>query len=216
MRLQVALDGDLESSLAVLRAIRDYIDIAEIGTPLIFREGMHAIQAVRQEFPDLTLLADLKIVDAGEHEATLAFEAGCDFVTVLGVAQDRTVRGALQAAAEYGRKVMADLMQIDDLVLRSRELLNLGCHCLCVHTAHDVQACGMNPVADLALLREAFPTACLAAAGGLDAALLPVLAPYRPDIIIVGGAIVTAPDPVTIAQAIRAQMDGYDDMGHVH
>jgi 3-hexulose-6-phosphate synthase len=109
MKLQVALDGGLEDSLAVLRAVYDYIDIAEIGTPLIFREGLHVARVFRQEFPALTILADLKIMDAGKHEAALAFEAGCDFVTVLGVTQDKTVRGALKAAAGFGRHPLSSI-----------------------------------------------------------------------------------------------------------
>ena len=42
--------------------------------------------------------ADLKIMDAGEHEANLAFNAGADIVTVLGVAHDETIRGVVRAA----------------------------------------------------------------------------------------------------------------------
>ena len=73
LRLQVALDGDLEGSRSILQKIRPYIDIAEVGTPLIFREGLRAIHVLHEAFPDLSVLADLKIVDAGKHEATLAF-----------------------------------------------------------------------------------------------------------------------------------------------
>jgi 3-hexulose-6-phosphate synthase len=211
VKLQIALDGDLDSSLAVLRAIRAYVDIAEIGTPLVYREGLRAVHVLRREFPDLALLADYKIVDAGEHEAALAFEAGCDVVTVLGVAPDSTIRGALRAASRFGRQVMADLMQVRDLVPRSRALLDLGCHCLCVHTATDLQASGDTPLADLARLRAAFPAAPLAVAGGLDAASVPALAPYAPQVVIVGGAIVTAPDPAFAARQIRAQLDRYQD-----
>ena len=207
MKLQVALDGSLKDSLTVLRAVRDYIDVAEIGTPLIFREGLRVAPILRQEFPALTLLADLKIMDAGEHEAALAFEAGCDFVTVLGVTQDKTVCSALKAAADFGRQVMVDLMQVRNLVPRSRELLELGCHCLCVHTAYDLQTPGTSPLDDLARLRESFPAASLAVAGGLSPASLSALQPYHPDVIIVGGAIVTAPNPAQVARSIRAQMD---------
>ena len=45
--------------------------------------------------PTATLLADLKIVDAGELEAQIGFDAGADIVTVLGVAHDVTIQGAL-------------------------------------------------------------------------------------------------------------------------
>ena len=37
-------------------------------------------------------------MDAGEHEANLAFNAGADIVTVLGVAHDETIRGVVRAA----------------------------------------------------------------------------------------------------------------------
>ena len=57
MKLLVALDGNLVDSLTVLRAIRPYVDIAEIGTPLVYRGGMSAGQRVRDSFPDLALLA---------------------------------------------------------------------------------------------------------------------------------------------------------------
>lgn len=58
------------------------------------------------------MLADLKIMDAGEHEASLAFAAGADIVTVLGLSADSTVSGAVAAAraAGGGRLVMADMI----------------------------------------------------------------------------------------------------------
>jgi len=44
------------------------------------------------------LLADTKIVDGGEIEAADAFAAGANIVTVLGVAEDETIRGVVRAA----------------------------------------------------------------------------------------------------------------------
>lgn len=207
MKLQIAFDGELEQSLTILRGIHDLIDIAEIGTPLIIREGLRAVRRFRSEFPDLTLLADLKIMDAGYLEASLAFEAGCDYVTVLGLAQDRTVRGALEAAASFGGRVMVDLIQTQNAVARSFDLLNMGCHVLCVHTPFDLQADRLNPLDDLAQLRSALPGASLAVAGGLKQGALQALIPYRPDIVISGGAIVSASDPVEAARSFRRKLD---------
>ena len=65
IRLQVALDGDLDSALEILAVVHPYIDIAEIGTPLIYREGMRAVRLIHERYPDVSLLADLKIMDAG-------------------------------------------------------------------------------------------------------------------------------------------------------
>ena len=207
MKLQVALDGDLESSLSILRVIRPYIDIAEIGTPLIFREGLGAIRVLHKAFPDLSVLADLKIMDAGEHEATLAFEAGCDLVTVLGVASNSTIQGTLNAAKRFDKKIMVDMMQVSAPIQRSRELLKMGCDYLCIHTAYDLQASGTTPLANLAQLREALPDAPLAVAGGIGPDTLDSLCDYQPSVVIVGGKITNSSNPTLIAQTIRTRLD---------
>ena len=101
--LQLALDGELENAQEILRRAHPFIEIVEIGTPLVFREGMRAVRAVRAAYPELRLLADLKIMDAGEVEAEIAFDAGADRVTVMAVASDATIRGALASARQAGQ-----------------------------------------------------------------------------------------------------------------
>src|SRR5258707_15435474 len=109
MRLQIALDSDLASSLAVLRAVRSSIDIAEIGTPLVLREGIAAARKIRAEFPDLMLLADFKNMEAGDEGATSAFEAGGELVTALGAPNDPTPQGGVGADRPFGKQIVAAL-----------------------------------------------------------------------------------------------------------
>jgi 3-hexulose-6-phosphate synthase len=200
MRLQLALDGDLASSRAVLAQVHEFIDIAEIGTPLIYRDGMNAVRTFRLDYPNLTLLADLKIMDAGEEEAAIAFVAGADIVTVLGVAHDNTVRGTIAAARQFGKQVLVDMLQVGDLTGRGRELLAMGCHYLCIHTAYDLQHSGATPFAHLQHLREALPDSPLAVAGGVKAETLDNLLSFKPEIVVVGGAITRAERPAEIAR----------------
>jgi len=146
MKLQLSLDlVTLPEAIQVLNQVADLIDIAEIGTPFIIRDGVRSIRELRRAFPTLALLADLKIMDAGEHEAALAFEAGADIVTVLGVAHDATSRGALTAASHYGRQVMVDMIGVRNLAERAAEIDCLGAHYVCVHTAFDQQRTGEDP-----------------------------------------------------------------------
>ncbi len=207
MKLQLALDGTLVAARALLDAVQPHIDIAEVGTPLIFREGMHAVRQLRAAYPTLTLLADLKIMDAGYEEAAIAFEAGADWVTALGVAHDTTLHGAVKAAQAHGGQVMVDMMAVPDPLSRARHLLDMGAHLLCVHTAYDLQGGSANPLASLAHLRAALPDAPLAVAGGIGPDLLDALLPHAPKVIVVGGAIANAPDPGASAQAIRQRID---------
>ncbi len=209
MRLQIALDGDLESSLKVLHAVQPYVGIAEIGTPLILEEGMAAARRLRETFTDIVLLADFKIMDAGEEEAAIAFEAGCDLVTVLGVTHDATIRGAMAAARRFGKEIMVDLIAVPDLSTRVSELLAMGCHYLCVHTAHDMQG-AQSPLEHLKQIRRQWPDAPLAVAGGIKLDNLDSVLRLNPQIVVVGSAITKAGDPAQVARAFHERMVSYD------
>lgn len=209
-RLQLALDGTLERSLQVLAAARPYIDIAELGTPLIYREGIAAAKQVRTLYPDLTILADFKIMDAGEEEAAIAFEAGCDLVTVLAVTQDATMQGALRSAQKYGKAVVADLMGVGELVGRAQALQAMGCHYLAVHLAHDLQGAAASPVAYLQQLRQQLPEAALAVAGGIKLPMLDDVLQLGPEIVIVGSAITGSNDPATAARELHERIIAHD------
>ena len=67
-------------------------------------------------------------MDAGEHEANLAFEAGADIVTVLGVAHDETIHGVVRAARRAGgtKEVMVDLINTPNPAARAKEVAELG------------------------------------------------------------------------------------------
>ena len=210
-KLQVALDGELCAALEVLRAVRSYIDIAEVGTPLVFREGMLAVRRIRAVQPDLTLIADLKIMDAGEAEAAIAFDAGADWVTVMALASDATICGAVKGAHKCGKQVMADMMGVSNTLERARRLLALGCDLLCLHTAHDLQARHDSPFAQLAQLRAALPSAPLAIAGGVKLTTLEHILPLNPQVIIVGSAITGAPDPRREARQFHERIRAHAD-----
>lgn len=210
MKLQVALDSTLQDSLRILEQVHPYVDVVELGTPLIFREGMHAARQLHATYPDLPLLADLKIMDAGEEEAAIAFEAGCQFATILGVTQNATLEGAVRAARRYGGQLIVDMMQVPDLINRARDLLAMGCDVLCVHTAYDMQMERSVPFAALQTLRETFPKARLAVAGGIDLDSLETVLQWHPEFIVVGGGIVRAQDPAATAQRLQERIRAHE------
>ena len=138
MKLQLALDGTLAAGLEVLRAAHDYVDVVEVGTPLLLREGVAAVRRLRASYPAMTLLADVKIMDAGDLEARIAFAAGADQVSALGAAADATITAALAAARDCGGELLVDLINAPDPPRRVEQLMALGCDYFCVHRAHDV------------------------------------------------------------------------------
>lgn len=203
MKLQLALDDiSLQEGLALMEKVRDYVDIIEIGSPFIIDEGMHAVRAFRERFPEKEILADTKIMDAGEYEAELTYLAGADYCTVLGVTDTKTVEGCLQAAKKYNKKVFVDMICVKNVEERVAELEAVGVDCLGVHTGVDQQAMGRTPLEDLAQMKQASKKSQISVAGGINPDTVSKYIELGADVVIVGGGINHAKDPVAAAKAL--------------
>ena len=207
-KLQLALDClTIDEALRLMEQVHPHVDIVEIGTPLIFEEGLAAVERIKWKYPDRTYVADLKIMDAGGIEAGSGFTRGADIVTVLGVAADATIQVALESAERHGGEVMIDLINAPDPVGRCRELAAMGAPTLCLHTAFDRQGSVKADSQPLAEVRN--QVACrVAVAGGITLDTIPAVIDAGADVVIVGGAIASAPDPGQAAAAMKQRIAG--------
>lgn len=204
VKLQLALDDiSLNDALELLEQVHDYVDIAEVGTPFLIEYGVGAIRAIKQRFPNLFILCDGKIMDAGAYEAEQMFAAGADCITVLALTDDSTIRACVEVAEKHHGEVMVDMICVSDLAARAKEAEKLGAHIVAVHTGVDQQAQGRSPLEDLKVLRQSVSTARVAVAGGINAATVRTYLEERPDIVIVGGGIVHQADRAAAARNIR-------------
>ena len=195
MKLQIAIDMvNAETALKMVKEIHDIIDIVEVGTPMIMREGMFPVRLIKEKYPNVVVLADAKIVDGGDIESADAFEAGADIVTVLGVADDATVQAVVKTAKKFGKKVMADMICIVDVKKRAIELDAMGVDYICLHTAVDVQSTGKTPFDELAQVMTVIKNAKPAVAGGINMSTIPLAKKYGTDIVVAGGALTKAAD----------------------
>ena len=193
MKLQIAIDMvDAEIALKMVDQIHDIVDIIEIGTPMIVREGMFPVRLIKEKYPNIIVLADAKIVDGGDIESGDAFEAGADIVTVLAVAEDATILAVVNTARKYGKKVMADMICVNDVGKRAVELDNMGVDYVCIHTALDVQNTGKTPFDELAKVMMVLKNAKVAVAGGINMGTIPLTKKYGPEIVVAGGALTKA------------------------
>ncbi|MBW4082083.1 3-hexulose-6-phosphate synthase [Paenibacillus sp. S150] len=204
MKLQLALDlVDIAGAKEIVSEVAGFIDIVEIGTPIVINEGLHAVKAIKEAFPSLTVLADLKIMDAGGYEVMKAAEAGADIVTVLGVSDDSTIKGAVEEAGKSGRKILVDLINVKDIASRAAEVDALGVDYICVHSGYDHQAEGKNSFADLRAIKGVVKRAKTAVAGGIKLGTLPEVIAAGPDLVIVGGGITGESDQKAAAAEMK-------------
>ena len=204
MKLQLALDSsNNQEAKRILKKVSDLVDIVEVGTPLLMKEGIKVVTETKAAYPQLEVLADLKIMDAGDIEASIGFEAGADIVTVLGVAHDVTIRRAVDQARTLNKKVMVDLIAVGDVRGRINQIEAIAPDYCCVHTAFDLQDRGMDPLREIQLVQSVLKRAKMAVAGGINPEILPDIIAYRPVVVIVGGFITNHPDPRQAALEIR-------------
>lgn len=195
MELLMALDFiTLPGAKAVLKEVGDSIDIVEIGTPFIVKEGIKAVEEIRKEFPLLKIMADLKIMDAGEYEAKMAFEAGADIITVLGVSDNATIKAAVEQGKKFNKSIMIDMIGVGDMADRTAEIDKLGVDYICVHTAFDIQSTGKNPLIELQIVKSVVKNAKPAVAGGIKLSTIRDVVLEKPAIVIVGGGITSQSD----------------------
>ncbi|PCN50179.1 hypothetical protein B6U99_05870 [Candidatus Geothermarchaeota archaeon ex4572_27] len=205
-KLQVAIDERyLKDALSIAeKAYRGGAQILEVGTPLIKSEGLRAVAEFRRRFPAATIVADLKTMDTGWLEVELAAEAGADVVCVLGVSDDYTIRDAVGAARKYGVKVMCDLINVPNPIERARQVEALGVDYICVHTGISAQMREREVDRRLDVVREVVRSVRVpvAVAGGVRVEMVPRLVEAGCQIIIVGGAITKASNPLEATRSM--------------
>ncbi|KTR26064.1 3-hexulose-6-phosphate synthase [Exiguobacterium indicum] len=208
MKLQLAIDlVDTAGAIALVKEIgEDNLDIVEIGTPVVINEGLRAVKEMKAAFPNLTVLADLKIMDAAGYEVSQAVAHGADIVTILGAAEDMSIKGAVEEAKKSGKQILVDMIAVKDIATRAKELDALGVDYICVHTGYDLQAVGQNSFEDLATIKSVVTNAKTAVAGGIKMETLPEVIAARPDLIIVGGGITGQEDKQETASTMHRML----------
>jgi 3-hexulose-6-phosphate synthase len=204
MELQLALDlVNIPEAKELVKEVEEYIDIVEIGTPVVINEGLRAVKEIKEAFPNLKVLADLKIMDAAGYEVMKASEAGADIVTILGAAEDMSIKGAVEEAKKQGKKILVDMIAVKDLETRAKEVDAFGVDYICVHTGYDLQAVGKNSFEDLQTIKRVVKNAKTAIAGGIKLETLPEDIKAQPDLVIVGGGITGQEDKKAVAAEMQ-------------
>src|SRR6195256_3033063 len=100
--VQISLDlTNIDEALeTAAMAIRAGVDWLEAGTPLILAEGLHGVRKLRQAFPGVPIVADLKTMDGGFLEAEMMAGAGATHVVVMERAHPETIKIVVKAGRD--------------------------------------------------------------------------------------------------------------------
>ena len=158
--VQISLDlTNIHEALeTAAMAMRAGVDWLEAGTPLILAEGLHGVKKLRESFPGVPIVADLKTMDGGYLEAEMMAKAGATHVVVMARAHEETIKCVVEAGKDFGIKVMGDNLGSDNMVTAAKRLEELGCDYVIHHIGYDerrgIAAQGLRTPSPLDQLRE--------------------------------------------------------------
>lgn len=207
-KLQIALDLlSIQEAKEILKKTAPYVDIIELGTPLMVSAGKRAVEEIKAAYPDKLVFADIKIMDGGKIMSDIVFKAGADMVSVLGAANDSTIQDVIENANQQGKKVLVDMCGIQNIEARGAVINEWQPEYICVHVGYDVQNTGIDPVEEVKKL--AGISCKKAAAGGINLQTFEAACQADIDNIIVGGGLYKSEDVEATARKMREILDKY-------
>ena len=191
------IDEAIETASMALRAGVDWL---EAGTPLILAEGLHGVRNLRDSFPNVPIVADLKTMDGGYLEAEMMAKAGATHVVVMARAHPETIKCVVKAGKDFGIKVMGDNMISDNMIDGAKLLEDLGCDYIIHHIGYDerrgisVQAGKMPSPLDQLLEVVKAVDAPVQAVGGLTLEQAIKCPQYGAPLVVLGAPLVIDAD----------------------
>ena len=226
--VQISLDlTNITEAIETARmALRAGVDWLEAGTPLILAEGLHGVRALRQHFPGIPIVADLKTMDGGYLEAEMMAKAGATHVVVMARAHEETIKVVVKAGRDHGVKVMGDNLGCPDMVGAAKALEDLGCDYIVHHIGYDerrgIVARGGRQPSPLDQLREVVKAVKIPvqAVGGLTIEQAIATPEYGAPLVVLGAPLTIDADAFKTASrdlegALRMICDKVHSYGDV-
>ena len=194
MKLQISFDTtDLNEALEIASKVAQYADVLEIGTPLILKEGVKAIQAFKEKFPEKEIFADTKIVDRVEEIIHIFAEVKTDYLSILAGTSNKTIQKASQVTHSLKSKIALDLVDAYSKGQSAMDAKALDIDLIIFHGPHD--STQLLDILDEWQSVRGNTTLPIFVAGKVDKTNIDKVISLKPQGIVIGIAITQADDP---------------------
>ena len=199
MKLQISFDlTDLDQAITIATHVAPYIAILEIGSLLLYKYGILAVEKFRKTFPDKTIFVDAKILDRAHESVNILSRAGADWITVMAGTSSQVIHAACTTAHELNCKIMLDLLDSPALGQTALEAKSLGADALLFHKPHDdADSLIFLDNWDIVRGNTQLP---IFVSGKISRNVINKIIELNPDGIIIGKSIIDAEDPAKEAK----------------
>lgn len=200
VQLSLDLTSNADALATAAIGVEAGIDWIEVGTPLVLAEGLHAVRALRREYPNHPIVVDLKTMDGGYLEAEMMGDAGADAVVVMSRSHEATVERVVAAGEKFGMLVMGDDLGEADYIEACVRLERLGVGMVIHHIGYDERGKvdGLSPLTALPSVVAA-TTVPVQAVGGLSIDQAVACPGYGAPVVVFGAPLAIDGESFTAA-----------------
>jgi len=205
MKLQLAFDNSSkEEFYSIMEQVKDVIDVVELGW-LGNHLGAIFIKEVKEKYPDIPLVWDQK--SATMFDCMPPVEYGADYVSIA-FCNGAVARAAVDLAHPKGIKVVGDLVHSACDGQAVLKFVEAGCDEISLFPFMSYEDHDVMPLKVVNVMKERYGFQ-VSVYGKLTVDNMRPVLEQKPDIIVIGGAIVKAKNPREEALKIKALMNEY-------
>ncbi|MFC1894674.1 orotidine 5'-phosphate decarboxylase / HUMPS family protein [Candidatus Dependentiae bacterium] len=199
MKLQISFDlTNLTKALEIAKQVEPYADIIEIGSNLIYHQGVKAIAEFKKQFPEKEIFADLKLVDKVDEIIKIYSEFGANHISILAGTSNAIIQNASKVCRSLGIKIALDLIDAYSMGQSAMDAKALDVDTIIFH--------GPQETTQLTELLEEWQnvkgnsTLPIFIAGNINKNNIHKIIPLKPKGIIINGPITNATEPAKEAE----------------
>jgi len=202
MKLQVSFDMlDLNKAIDIASKIEGFVDILEIGAPLIYKNGIKAIEKFKNTFPKKEIFADVKMVDRVESIIKIFSNAGTNYISILAGTNNSTIQNASKIAHSFNTKLALDLVDAYSMGQSCMDAQALDIDLIIFHDPHETtQITNLLEKWENVRGNTKLP---IFVAGKINKKNIDQVIALKPQGIIIGQAITQAENPIEEAEYFK-------------
>ena len=200
MKLQIAFDLlDLQKCLDIAKTIEEHADCFQIGSPLLLKYGVNAIEQFRSAFPNKEIFAETQIINHGQDLASMSIKAGANWVSIMAGTTSEVIHTVSSYVSQKNKLVMVDLFDASSIGQSAMDAKKLGANALLYHNIYHENTESMFALEEWDDLRGNSKLPIYISAN-INRQNLDFILSLRPDAIVIGKAITQAQNPAEEAE----------------
>ena len=200
MKLQIALDLlDLQKCLEIAKTIEPYADSFQIGSPLLLKYGVNAIEQLRAAFPDKEIFVETQIINHEQDITSMCIKAGANWVSVMAGTTKEVIHAVASLASQKNKFVLVDLFDANSIGQSAMDAQKLGVDALLYHNIYNENNESMFALEEWDDLKGNSKLPIFIRAN-INRDNIAFIMSLRPDTIIIGKAITQAKNPAEEAE----------------